>query len=241
MELYFRDIRNLLPIDEYERMIHSCLKLVVHIAKKSCRDETLLEDIIAEANRKLLRTVDRFDSTRGAKLSTYVAPDIKNAVSKAIHEYAKAIRVPMSAAQCMAHAQREYDDLCYELGREPLASELSAKSRVWLERKHLMSKYAMPIDEKKMGDYSSAPDRIIMADEQLRLCLDAMDSELSSVERMILGHYFGLNDAAHKTSDNIGEGLDLSGARVRQIRDEALAKIRKKLGVSVTKKPYSHV
>jgi RNA polymerase primary sigma factor len=255
--LYLRDIgrvKLLTPQEEVElaarikkgdreardQMIKSNLRLVIKIARAYEGIGLPLLDLISEGNIGLMRAVDRFDPRKGAKLSSYSAFWIRQAITKALASQSKAIRLPTHVVDKLGKMRWAASRLEQGLGREPTDEELAAKVGTTSRRVTEMRIAAIrpaSLDAQSDGeDIGSYAD--IIADEKAESPHEKIDGKARTVmireivrtlderEQLILGLRFGLDDDAPKTLDEIGGELGISCERVRQLQNAALKKVR---------------
>lgn len=226
-----------------DEMIKSNLPLVVKIARAYEGIGVPLLDLISEGNIGLMRAVDRFDPAKGAKFSTYSAFWIKQAITQALASQSKAIRLPMHVVDKLGRINRAASRLEEELGREPTDEELADEVGTTSRRVTQMRVAALrpasldaQIDEEGIGSLAET-----VADEKAESPYEKLDGNtrivvvrevvqtLDEREQVILRLRFGFEGSSPKTFDEIGEELDLSGERVRQLQNAALKKVRRRI------------
>jgi RNA polymerase primary sigma factor len=258
--LYLRDIGRVKPLARQEeielsglvksgngeardQMIKANLALVIAIARDYEGVGVPLLDLISEGNLGLLKAVERFDSTKGAKFSGYAALWIKQAITRALARQAKAVRLPTHVVERLGKMRRAAWRLREEFGREPTDEELATEmglsprqiSEIKMAGSHPVSLDA-PIEEEDSRSYAEilADDRARtpyeeLADKALLATLQDSLSTLDRREKAVLRSRFGLNGARPKTLEKIGQQLSLTDERVRQIQDGALKKLRRRI------------
>jgi RNA polymerase primary sigma factor len=226
-----------------EQMIRSNLRLVITIAKDYVDLGVPLMDLIAEGNIGLMHAVDRFDPSRGAKLSTYAASWIKQTIKRALAEQSRTVRVPNQMAVKVTRMRRVSAQLSAELGREATDDEISEELGIAAEKIAQLKMIGLrpasldaPVADD--GDEETALSEII-ADEQTRTPLDLLrekdflgeiDAVLGSLnkrEATIIENRFGLHGLAAKTLEQVSELIGVTRERVGQLEVAALAKLRR--------------
>lgn len=229
----------------FQKIIRSNLRFVISVAKQYQHTGLSLDDLINEGNIGLIKAAQRFDETRGFKFISYAVWWIRQSILQAIGEKSKKIRLPANYQSRIQEVVRTRNELYQELEREPSLAEIAAVTDLKesdIENCLRDVKYCKSLNEPVGEDEDSAsleemladavlpsPDSDLVGTESLRIELTELLGALSAREAEILSMYFGLNRKQPLSLQDISDYLDLSRERVRQIKDRALRKLKRKI------------
>ena len=225
------------------QLIESNLRLVISIAKRYMGKGLSLGDLIQEGNIGLMRAVDKFEYQRGYKFSTYATWWIRQAISRAIADQSRVIRIPVHMIENINKVHKVTKEFVQELGVEPTPEEIAKRLKIPLDKvKNILKISKEPIsietpigdeDDTMLKDFIEDKSNLSPLDlvirEDLKTLIDNMLCKLSPKEELVIRKRFGIGEEAPQTLEDVGQAFDVTRERIRQIQVKAIRKLKTSL------------
>jgi RNA polymerase primary sigma factor len=222
------------------RLIEANLRLVISVAKRYIGKGLILGDLIQEGNIGLMRAVDKFEYKRGYKFSTYATWWIRQAISRALADQSRTIRIPVHMIENINRVNRTAKQLVQEAGSDPNPEEISERSKIPVNRvRNILKITKEPISiETPIGGEDDAmlkdfiEDKSILSpldnaiQDDLKFQIDKVLCTLSPKEQLVIRRRYGLGEDAPRTLEEVGQEFDVTRERIRQIEVKAIRKLK---------------
>lgn len=229
------------------KLVEANLRLVLSVARRFTGKGLGLSDLIQEGNIGLMRAVDKFDYRRGYKFSTYATYWIRQTIIRALADQARIIRIPVHMIETFNKVNKVSRQLVQELGADPTSEEISERLKMPVERVNAILGISTepisietPIGDKDnmtikdfIEDQSSASPMELLVRKELKSCIDGMLCTLSPKEQLVIRKRFGIGNETPQTLEDVGQALEVTRERIRQIQVRAIRKLKTSLETMV--------